>query len=773
VHGFFVATGRFAVRFRWVVVLGWLVAAVLAHLFLPPLASVAADQGGSSLPAGSPSGQAARLAAPFQQPDQTPVLVVIARGGSTLTTADLAAVDRLAASLSTVARVQQVKDLGVSRDREAAELQVLAGVSSSATGPDQQLVSSLRHAIASAGLPGYLRAHLAGPLAAAVDASQNGQRTLRIGQDLSILFIVVLLLVVFRAVLAPLLTLWPAVVVIQIAGPVIAELSKAGLRISSLTEILLIILTLGAGADYGLFLVFRVREEVRAGVSPHDAVRVAVAKVGESITFSAATVIGALLTLLLASFGGYSSLGIPLAFTLGLMLLAGLTLMPALLAISGRAAFWPSQTALGTGRVGWWGRTASRVVARPVVTLGLGLVAFGGLAMVALSYTPAGFGVPPAAAGSDSAAGNAVLAAHFPVASQNPTIVLLRFPVSLWNDPTRALQAERRLAHGPEFDSVAGPFNVNGAIVNPGELTLLHARLGDPGALPAAPPAGSDATPVVWTTYRAESQFISPDARTVLFSVGLRAGAADSNAALREVPAIRAAVAAVSRSVGATGYGVTGDAPTTYDQAQASDRDLLHIFPVAIIVIGILLALVLRSLIAPVYLVASVALSYLAALGVAVLLFQDVLGAAGLSYFVPFLMFLFLLALGEDYNILIMARIREEAAVVPLRQAVSRALDRTGSTISSAGLILAGTFGVFAVVVSETPGGAVYRDILASVAIGILMDAFLVRTLIVPSAVALLGRWNWWPFQHSQAGEVRGPRRWPAREASSPGAASR
>ena len=772
-QGFFIATGRLAVRFRWAVVLAWLVMAVLAHLFFPSLAGVAQDHTVSSLPAGRPSVQAARLATPFLRPDQTPVTVAIARSGGTLAATDMAVIERLAAGLSKVTHVQQVKDLGISRDRQAAELQVLANVSISTPGPDQQLVSGLRHTIASAGLPRYMHAHLAGPLAAAVDTSQNGQRTLRLGQDLSILLIVILLLVVFRAVLAPLLTLVPSVVVIQIAGPVIAEASKTGLQISDLTEILLIILTLGAGADYGLFLVFRVREELRAGQTPHDAVAVAVARVGESITFSAATVIAALLTLLLATFGVYSSLGVPLAIALGFMLLAGLTLMPALLAIFGRIAFWPSKTTQGTGRVGWWGRIAGRVVARPALTLGLGLVTFGGLATAALSYTPAGFGVPPAAAGSDSAAGNALLKAHFRASSENPTIVLMRFPESVWNDPVPALQAERRLAKAHDFDNVGGPFDVNGATLAPGRLTLLHATLGDPRALSAAPPAASRVAPGLWSTYRAESQFISPDGRTVLFSAGLRAGDADSNAALHQVPALRAAVSGVARAVGATASGVAGDAPTAYDVSQASDRDLLHIFPVAILVIGFLLALVMRSLIAPVYLVASVALSYLAALGVAVLLFQNVLGAAGLSYFVPFLMFLFLLALGEDYNILIMTRIREETAIGPLRRAVPLALERTGSTITSAGLVLAGTFGVFAVVVARTPGGAVYRDILASLAIGILMDAFLVRTLLVPATVALLGRWNWWPSRHGHAAQVSRPGGAPVREANSPGAASR
>jgi RND superfamily putative drug exporter len=181
---------------------------------------------------------------------------------------------------------------------------------------------------------------------------------------------------------------------------------------------------------------------------------------------------------------------------------------------------------------------------------------------------------------------------------------------------------------------------------------------------------------------------------------------------------------------------------------QASDADLLHIIPVAIIVIGLLLALVMRSLIAPLYLITSVAISYLAAFGLSVLLFQDATGTGGLYYFVPFLMFVFLLALGEDYNILVMTRIREEAADRPLRQAVTRAVARTGSTVTSAGLILAGTFGVFALVMARLPGGGAYTSVLASLAIGILMDAFLVRTLLVPAAVALLGRWNWWPSTH-------------------------
>jgi len=754
VSRFFAATGRFAVRFRWIVIAAWLAATVLANLFLPSLSSVQKDNNNGFLPASSPSLQAARLAAPFQGLDQVPIPVVVARGGAPLTAADTAALERLTAGLARVAGVQRVKDLGVSRDGQAVQLQVLTSVDISANGPAEQLANGLRHTIQASALPHDLHAHLAGQVAAQVDSSQSSARAGNLGEDLSIVFILVLLIVVFRSLLAPLLTLAPAVLVTQLAGPVIGEATKAGVHVSSLTEILMLILTLGAGTDYGLFLVFRVREELRAGQAPHDAVTRALARVGESITFSAATVIAALLTLLLAAFGLYSSLGAPLAIAIAIMLLAGLTLLPALLAIFGRAAFWPSNTARGVERLGWWGRAASRIVARPAATLALGVLTFGALATAAIAYSPAGFGATPAPGGSDSAAGNALLAAHFPAASSNPTNVLLRFPAPVWSAPAPLARAEQRLVAVPQFGSLTGPLDVNGVTLTPGQLTALHAWLGDPRTLPAVPPHGVAISSVSWTAYRAESQFISPDGRTVLFDAGLTAGDPGSNAALHQVPSIRASVASVARDAGASAYGVTGQAPATSDVIQVSDQDLLHIFPVAVIVIAILLALVLRSLVAPVYLIASVAISYLAAFGVSVLLFQDATGSGGLPYVIPFLMFLFLLALGEDYNILVMTRIREEAGGVSLRQAVSRALERTGSTVTSAGLVLAGTFGVFALVVARMPGGDVYRDILASLSIGILMDAFLVRTLLVPSTVALLGRWNWWPSRHGKTAET-------------------
>ncbi len=178
-----------------------------------------------------------------------------------------------------------------------------------------------------------------------------------------------------------------------------------------------------------------------------------------------------------------------------------------------------------------------------------------------------------------------------------------------------------------------------------------------------------------------------------------------------------------------------------YDVSNASDTDLVHIVPVVLVLIALLLAIVMRSLIAPLYLVISVVFSFGASLGIAVLIFMRIGGDAGLDFVLPFLMFIFLMALGEDYNILVMSRIREEAQKSSLKDAITRALNATGTTVTSAGLILAATFGVAGLLGSTDQ----IHQLGIGIAIGILLDTFLVRTLLVPSIVALLGRWNWWP----------------------------
>jgi len=259
-----------------------------------------------------------------------------------------------------------------------------------------------------------------------------------------------------------------------------------------------------------------------------------------------------------------------------------------------------------------------------------------------------------------------------------------------------------------------------------------------------APPAGVTVSAAAYEAYQASTQFISADGRTIQYQTALRAGGADSTAAADAIPAVRAAVARVGRTIGASAAGVTGDAPLASDVGTISGHDLMEIIPIVMVVLALLLAVVLRSLVAPLYLVVSVGLSYLASLGLAVLVFVLIGGQDGINYVLPFFMFLFIMALGQDYNILVMTRIREEAHHAPIRVAVRRAVEATGTTVTSAGLILAGTFGVL-----TATGNTQAQEIGLGLAAGILLDTFFVRTLLVPSVVVLLGRWNWWPSRLS------------------------
>jgi putative drug exporter of the RND superfamily len=792
IDAIFSAIGRFAVGFRWLVVLAWIIAAIAAVTQLPSLASVTNNNNSTFLPASAPSEHAAVLAAPLGTANLFGIPVVAARSGAPLTPDDVTALAALQHQLGTVPGVSRVQDLGRSPDGQAEQLQVLAQASGGNQSQQTDLVNGLRAKIASAGLPAGLQVHLAGDIAVSVDQQKASGNTGGKVQDFSALFIIVLLVLIFRSLTLALATLAPAFISVLISGPLVAEAAKHGLQVSPLAQFLLIVLVLGAGTDYGLFLVFRVREELRA--VPHgtrgdsypgtrsvpgsmlgdlihtrrpaaDAIIRSVTRVGESITFSAATVIAAVLTLLLASFTFYSDLAVPFAIAIGVTLVAALTLLPALLSIRlsllavkrtlFRAMFgkpkllpWNIQ---GSGKSGVWGQVAGRIVRHPAPTLLAGVVVFGGLALAVTGYTAAGFGgnvSPPA--GSDSAAGQALLTKHFPQAAANPTSIIFQFGHPVWQDPAPLATATSKLRASGLFTQVTGPLNPAGAPIPPAQYSSLHAQLGPARALPAVPPPGSTVPIALYEAYRATANYVSPDGRVVQYSTGLKAGDPGGTAALKAVPAIRAATTATAKSIGATDSAVGGEAPAIYDISSISNSDLKRVIPVAIVVIGLLLALVLRSLVAPLYLIASVGISYLAAFGLSVLLFVEIGHSGGLVFFMPFLMFIFLLALGEDYNILMMTRIREEARSFPLRDAVTRALSATGTTITSAGLVLAGTFVVFGIVAGGGAGGSQFRDIAIGLALGILMDTFLVRTLLVPSTVVLLGRWNWWPSKMSR-----------------------
>jgi RND superfamily putative drug exporter len=725
-YQFFSAVGRFSVKFRWFILVFWIALIPIVTASFPSITSVSKNNNSDFLPKNSPSVVSQELENKFQSKDTAAnAIIIAAREKAPLTDADNAAIKKVEAAVKQSKSVSEVKDQGISADGHAR--QVFVGINGDAFGQEAlKVADDIRGRMKSVKLPAGLEMSLTGDFAAGVDAANAQQQGRNSTESYTVIFILVLLLIVFRALLAPLVTLIPAGIALAIAQPVIAESTKIGVQVGFITQILLIVLILGAGADYGLFLVFRVREELRKGAAPKEAVVKALSRVGESITFSAATVVAALLSLLLATFGIYKGLGPALAIGLVIMLLIGLTFLPALLAILGRAVFWPSKTHKRELKIGLWGRVADEVIKKPIVMLALGVLVFGGLSLGLLGYKAGGFGSQTAPAGSDSAKGQEIMRKHFPAADNSPQLVIFQFKEPVWNNLPAVQKTQTLLLKSGQFTAINGPFDANGFNLTPDTLKQLHDS--DPN------------NPAL----QAEQQFISSDGTTVQFYGVLKAGSSGSSAAQAAIPAVRASLDKIAKDVGASKDSIYSADSVAYDVNKVANSDLKKIIPVVLIIIAVLLAILLRSLVAPWYLILTVGLSYLASLGFAMIVFVHIGHQDGLFFILPFLMFIFCMALGEDYNILVMTRIREEVHNEPsMRKAVTKAIGITGTTVTSAGLILAGTFGVLGLV----GGDESVQQIGYGIAFGILLDTFFVRTLLVPSIVALLGRRNWWPSE--------------------------
>src|SRR5215472_5555154 len=696
----FAAIARFDIRFRWLIVALWLVGLVAAPRLLPGLTTVTHSANVQFLHGSSPSVRASQLAAPFQVVDpKQSATIVASRASGPLTTADAAAMSQVEQAVREVPGVASVKDGGTSPDGRAAQAVVtVPGSVSSNNSAETDVVHRIRAAMAHAGAPSGLDLHLAGPVAVEVDArnTESGGIT-----RFTLLFVIVVLFFLYSAARARLLTLVPVWLAVLISGPLIAEpMGRAGIAVPPSTQPLLIVLLLGAGTDYGLFLCFRFREELARGRETREALVTAVARVGQALTFSGLIVAAALLTMLLAPSAIFQGIGPSLAIGITVMLAAALTLMPALLAIFGRAVFWPSRPRPSAQRAVLWGRVAEHVVRRPVVMLAAGVVLFGALAAGLIGFRTTSELSSPPPEGSDSAAGAAVLAAHFPPASPTDQL-LLRYSTPVTN-PVQLDAVQAQLARDRVFRTVSGPV-------------------------------------------------LSSDRRTVLYRAVFRAGPVSSTPAANAVPQAAVALATAARATGAQAYGVAGPDASLNDVLTSSNASLALVVPAILVLILILLGLMLRSLVAPWYLALTVGLSYLSSLGFAMIVFVDLGGQPGLVFILLLLMIVFSMALGEDYIVLVMSRIREEAHHAPsLSEALTRAIGITGTTVTAAGIILAGAF----VVLGLAGGSSQTQELGFSIAFSVVLDTFFVRTLLVPSIAMLLGRWNWWPAQLSRPAPV-------------------
>ena len=570
----------------------------------------------------------------------------------------------------------------------------------------------------------------------------------------TVLLVLALLLLIYRSPALALLPLAGVGLTLVIAQSLAATLAaNAGLVLNSQVTALMSVLMFGAGTDFTLFIVARYREELRQQPDRWRAMQVALRRVGPAIASSAGTTIAAMLALLLATFGSFQTMGPVLALAIFLMMLSGLTLIPALAVLLGRAAFWPGRMHVsGTEHSRIWSWVADVVTRRPVATFAATLVLLVVFAAGAPTMTPNFSFIDGFPDEAESKIGAQIMDDAFGAGELAPTNVYVsaaNLDASLV-DVDRVTQA---IADIPGVTRVSGPTRPTGdpPAVDPAVLQAAIPRL--PAALREGPARGSAGlrrrpanvdprAQAVLEAFFAGRRFISPDGTTARLDVVFEDDPYGIPA-IERIADIRTAVRAAAAGTSLDPEVLVGG-PTALqaDAWSAVNRDVSVVGPIVVALIWFILLLLLRSLVAATYLVASVLLSFLAALGLSVVIFQNILGHPGVGYQNAVWMFIFLAALGADYNILIMTRVREEIRARGLVEGTRLAVARTGGVITSAGLILAGTFSIL----TTLP----LRDIFQlgfAVMLGVLMDTFIVRALLVPSVVLLLRRWNWWPVR--------------------------
>src|SRR3954454_9375795 len=517
------------------------------------------------------------------------------------------------------------------------------------------------------------------------------------------ILVLVLLGAIYRSVLVAVSPLIVVFLAYQFATGLIYLYAESGATVSTNSTSILVVLMFGVGTDYCLLLVSRYREELRRFEDKHRAMGRAMERVGPAILASGLTVAISMLVLLVAETGSIHSLGPVAGIGVLCALLAGVTLLPALLTIAGRHGFWPRRHLIAYDpeasvheRPGVWRRIGDRVVRRPGPALAATVALFGvgalGLLAYKEDYSTTGFFKKK----TDSVTGYKALQASFPAGVLSPTTVLVQRD----NGPVRPSDVQAAVARLRVMPHVAAVLT-NGGTSRDGRIARLSLVFDD-------------------DPYKL--------------------------AAFNRVPKLRGAVGDLGPGVHAL---LGGGSATQYDFNHASARDLKVIVPIALAVICVILGVLLEAVVAPLVLIGTVIASFFGTLGLGILFIRYVVGQTGIDNSLPTFAFIFLVALGVDYTIFLMSRVREEARRYGTREGTLRALSATGPVITSAGVILAGTFSVL-----MTLPVTFAFDIGFLVALGILLDTFVVRTIMVPAAVELVGDKIWWPSSPSGGAHV-------------------
>ncbi len=693
----------------------WLAVGGAGGIAFGEISDVAQNDQAEFLPASAEATKVQQLQEGFRDADLIPGIVVYQRDGG-LTESDHSLIDRQRDALAAIDGVSadDVSPAIDSDDGVAVEIFVPLDTTVKVT----DTVERMRVYLADNAVDG-LGVWVTGP--AGLTADLVDAFTGIDGLLLLVAFVAVfiILVIVYRSPLLPLIVLGTSLFALTASVFTVVALARADiLTLTGQTQGILFILVIGAATDYSLLYVARYREALRDHRSRWAATLAALKGAWEPIVASGATVIAGLLILLFSDLNSNKSLGPVASIGVGFAILAALTLLPALMMATGRVAFWPRLPKAGSahpalseeGEGGLWPRLGALVARRPrliwVASTLVLVAAAGGLLQLNANGVPQSEFVLGESQGRD---GQVVLGEHFPGGSGTPAIVIA--PEDELDDVAAILLGT------PGVDSVTVVSDASPS----GSLPVT-----EDGIQPLGPPGTPAGDPTVVDG-------------TVLLQATLN-GAADSLEAEETVRELRSQLA--DRHPDALVGGVTAVALDTNDTA-IHDRNL--IIPLVLVVITLILMLLLRSILAPIILILSVVVSFAAALGVAALVFNGIFHFPGADPSVPLFGFVFLVALGVDYNIFLMTRVREESRLHGTRAGILRGLSSTGGVITSAGLVLAATFAALGVIPI-----LFLAQIAFIVAFGVIVDTFLVRSLLVPAVSYDIGRAIWWPSKLSR-----------------------
>lgn len=717
-------------RGRWVTLAVWILAAALLSMFLP---SVNQEETGNAadLDSSKPSVQAAAVAGrEFASGADLPALIVWHREGG-LTDADLQRIQELSGTWTSapvphqtfVPPLQQMPLQALRSELSEDGSTLVSPVLFDKNADTDQLkegVDRLKEDAAQAfgddpfaaatGAADRLSARATGPVGIQIDATglfKNADFALLMA---TVLLVLVLLLLIYRS---PILAFIPLVAVgfaYGVAGPILGWMAHEGwITVDAQGISIMTVLLFGAGTDYCLFLISRFRQLLKTETNKLAALRGALSGSAGAIAMSGFTVVLALLALLLARFGSYQRFAAPFSIAIFIMGIASLTLVPALLAIIGRASFWPfvprtaeqqAEHAVRRGRPTPAKEKPTRsfvgslVVRRPWAIVIVTVVVLGALASAAtqIKYTYDILSSFPKT--MDSREGFALIGEKFSPGELAPAQVIVDTQGKDVSGLAQALQAEDYI------DQVGEP--------QPGarnaDIVKYEVQFG-------------------MNPYSIEAMDHIPDLRRAAEASLTQAGVTDA----------------------ADRVWIGGQTSEQYDNRATGTRDTRVIIPVVIALITVLLLVYLRSVVATVYLVLTVILSYFSALGLGWLVLHYFMGADAIQGAIPLYSFVFLVALGEDYNIFMISSIWKKSKRMPLKEAIREGVGETGAVITSAGLILAGTFAVLASLPIQ-----VLVQFGVITAIGVLLDTFVVRPFLVPAITALLGRFAFWPAKRTK-----------------------